>query len=390
MGAKTWIGGATAVKQVATVTFGSDTSGHVYNFVLTDEVGGTATATFTSTGGGTTADATGLKNAINASTDPRFAAIQPVSSTTNVVTITANTAGTPFYASISGSGVGDMTLATTTPNSGPNDFASAANYAENAIPVNNDDLTLTGSSNISFGLVTGLSLHGFKSLSSYSGAVGSAGKYLQFTCTSFNWAGSGKAYINIGSSSIGPNVTQTATATAPDSGLFILGSAMGVLAIAGNSSVDVAGGPGQTSTVTTIQLQTGTGSNGQARVNVGSGVTLTNLYQVSGNSSTLNCAATSVIVNNGTLTTWGTGAITTLTTTGGTTTVTSNSSGTITNLNIRDGGTVDMLQSDTARTVTNATVVDGTYKFDASVVTNTNGVVTGTGVGPQTVTVASA
>src|SRR6185437_7450762 len=135
------------------------------------------------------------------------------------------------------------------------------------------------------------------------------------------------AFINIGSSAIAPVVRGTASQSAPACGLYLLGSAMTTLtAISG--SVDIAGGPGQTATVATIQLQP-SGNSSLPRVNIGSGVTLTSLYHQNG-ISTLNCAATTVIANAGTVTTFGSGAVATVTNNGAT--VVSNSSGTITNL----------------------------------------------------------
>lgn len=97
-----------------------------------------------------------------------------------------------------------------------------------------------------------------------------------------------------------------------------------------------------------------------ARVNLGSGGTLTTIYQSSGN-AVANCAFTTLTQQGGTLQTEGTGAVTTATVGG---TYTSNSTGTITTLTVTNGGLADFTKTSLARTVTTATV-NGTGVLDA-------------------------
>src|SRR6185437_13984598 len=378
MAQKTFKGGASAIAQVWTTTINSSTSSQTFSITLTDESGGTATATYTAGGAETTSTvATGLRAAVAASTDPRFKAVT-VGGSAAIVTLTANTSGVPFYPATGGTGSFTAT-SMTTPNQGPNDWNSPANWVENAIPIASDNIILDGSNAIKYGLPTGLAFGGVKSQSTFSGGVGAQGQYLSFTCTSFDWAGTGLAFVNIGSSAIAPLVRGTNSQTAPACGLYLLGSAMTTLTINGGS-VDIAGGPGQTSTVTTIQLQPST--NSLPRVNVGSGVTLTNLYQQNGVSA-LNCAATSVIANAGTLTTFGSGTIGTIVNNG--CAIISNSSGTVTTANL-NAGTTDTTQSQVARTFTTVTMNFGKgaqFIFDSSVLTLTNKI---NGTGRMTLT----
>jgi hypothetical protein len=366
---KTWVGGAKAIAQIATITINTATNGDTYSIILTDELGNTGTITFTAgVSDTTTTIATGLFNLAVASLDPRFEAVTATNGTATKVVLTASTAGVPFYASLGGTGSGLMTLAATQGNSGPNDWNTADNWVENAVPVGGDNVLFTGSAAILYGLTTGLTL-GAVANANHSGAIGQYGQYLSFICTSFNWSGTGLAFINLLSSAIAPNVTQTASGSAPNSGLYLLGSALTTLTISGNSSVDLAGFTSQTSTVTTVQLIPI--NNASPRVNLGTGVTLTSLYQIGGVSNVA-CASTSLIANAGTVFTTGTGIVGTMTNNGAT--ITSNSSGTITTLNA-NAGTTDFTQSQVARTVTTANLGYGKSAevlFDSAVMTFTN------------------
>jgi hypothetical protein len=106
-----------------------------------------------------------------------------------------------------------------------------------------------------------------------------------------------------------------------------------------------------------------------ATANVGSGVTLTTFRQTNGFAN-VNCAFTTLHQDGGTFTSIGSGAITTANV-GGIAYL--NSTGTITNLNVNNGGTADLTQNQQARTVTNITLTKGsTLKYDPAVVTVTN------------------
>jgi len=127
--------------------------------------------------------------------------------------------------------------------------------------------------------------------------------------------------------------------------------------------------PNETSDLVSIDTGYITGRDSDARLDIGPGVTFTTLTKTGGN-VTLRAAATTAINRAGTLTTRGSGAITTLTCSGGT--VNSASSGTVGTLNA-DGGLVDFTQSTEARTVTTAyRRGEGRIKYDSSVMTFTN------------------
>ncbi len=119
--------------------------------------------------------------------------------------------------------------------------------------------------------------------------------------------------------------------------------------------------PGDTATFGSINGLGGT-------INIGSGVTLTTMVQTAG-IVYMNCAATTARQIGGTLTTNGTGAITSVYV-GGKSTL--NSSGTITTLQVIDGGTADFNQDFTPRTVTTLQLYKGATLNIGAHVTVTN------------------
>lgn len=133
----------------------------------------------------------------------------------------------------------------------------------------------------------------------------------------------------------------------------------GVVGIATNALGDVA-------TFGTISVL-GT----QAQVNVASGVTLTTLEMQTGGTANMYCGAASVLNDAGTLSTYGSGAITTKLNVSGIANL--NSSGTITLLNGLNGGSINLLGDARPKTVTNCNLYKGSkLSFDPNVVTFTN------------------
>lgn len=382
MAARTWLGGLaklatkTPVAQVWSTTVASSTNGQTFSITLTDELGGTVTFSHTASTDTTNTIATALQSAIAASQDPRAVAVTATVNTATV-TLTAASPGVPFYAATGGTGSFSGT-GNTTVNIGGNDWNTQANWAENVVAVGGDDVTLTGSNAISYGLKTGLALGNFSGAPGSSVACGGPGLYLSFTCTGFFWASTGPSYIDIGSSAISPRIVATAGATAPAGGLNLKGSAIATANVEGGS-LDIGVPLGTASTATTVQVS----GNGRARC--GPSLTLTNLY-VDAGSAELDCACTTGTIEGGTLLTTGAGAITTLNINGGT--ATCNATGTIGTANVNNNGTLDMTQSQVARTINNLVPSRGaTVKYDPNIVTVTNKVAPLATQGPITVTV---
>ncbi len=362
MAKRTWKGGNSAVAQVWKGTVTTTTGGHTYIVTLTDSNGDTSVFTYTLTGseGSTTAVAAAFVVAWNLSTDPRISQITATSSSGQII-LTADSGGVPFTASTSGTGTWSGT-GNTTANAGPYDWNDPANWVEGAVPTGSDDVVIQGTTPIKYGLnQSGTSL-GAVNFQNTSGAHGNPGLPLRLSCTSFNFSCTGISYINLGSSTVAPRITQTASAAAEAYGLYLLGSGITTLRVEGAAAVGLAINKGETSTAATIQC------TGAGRVGIGEGVTLTTLRQSSG-TVYLNCGATTVLADRGNLYTAGSGAITTFTNNGAT--VTSNSTGTITTCN-QYAGTADFLQSSVARTVTTFNLYGGTLKMDPAVLTLTN------------------
>lgn len=126
------IGAAGRTKQVMTITVGSATVGHTFTITINSK-----SVTYTAVTGDTTTDiATALVALCVASSDPEFYTMLSWKSSAAVITVTAITAGEPFTISLSGTGT--LTLATTTANSSPEDIANPLNWSGSTLPVNGD------------------------------------------------------------------------------------------------------------------------------------------------------------------------------------------------------------------------------------------------------------
>lgn len=232
-----------------------------------------------------------------------------------------------------------------------------------------DNVTIQGTQAISDGLdQSSIELGDFIVTPGYSGTIGSATGYLQIdvgNSNRFDFAGTGKAYIDLGGAAIDPVIRNTATVTT-GAGLYLKGTALDVVEFRKGDLEIVKG-----STVATIyQLYTSTQAS-DTDLTIPPGVTLTTLSKTGGTCS-LSVAATTVSNDGGTLTTEGSGAITTLNVSGGN--VYPNSTGTITTLNA-DGGATDFTRTRASRTVTTINRTgDASVTLDPDVVTVTNAI----------------
>jgi hypothetical protein len=362
MAQRTWIGGASTTAQVDTMVVGGtiETTDE-FVMTMTDESG--ATQALTVVAGSTTLSTvvTNIVTAWNASTLSLFARCTAAAASPNV-TITADTAGLPFYLSVTstetGGGAADAqtyTTSTTTPNSGPYDYGCGANFSENAVPVATNDVLITGTYSILYGLrQSGVALADFVVDAGYRGNIGAPGSPLSIDPDTFAVNGGGTMYFNLNAANI-PARVSGGTKT------HLNGSNLTTLIVDGGS-VSVGVDPGDAPTIATLSLQTG------GTATVGPFTTLTTFKQAGGTGH-LYAAATTVEAQSGTLTTYGSGAITTLTNSGAT--VNSSSSGTIATLNAK-GGTTDLSRSRVARTVSTLNhYKGGTVTLDTAVVTVT-------------------
>lgn len=401
-----YVGLAPSTAQVSTLTFGT------YDAATTRYVtiGGTSISAVDS-GGTLTAALTALKNLLNASTNVWFSQITWSSTATTIVG-TADTAGVPFVVSGSvsgGTGTYGGTVVTTA-NSCPADWSVAANWSGGAVPVNGDDVTIdnTYSGNIAWGLAqSAVTLNSLTISKSWTGLLGlntsvftttadgnttvatineyrqaylaisstnpmSVGASAQIVGTA---SGSGRIMIDIGSVASQTVQILGTKSTATDSGK----PAVRILANSASATILVRSSPGgvglamdkPTETTTIGSLYVSDVSTA-SKVISGSGVTWTT-WEQTGGQNVIQSAGTTLNAKGGTVSTEGSGALTTINAYTGST-VTSNSSGTITNLNLY-GGTVDFTRSSKARTVTNTNWQkdsSATLKADSSIVTFSN------------------
>ena len=374
MSTKKWLGGAPAVAQVTTLTPGGTIEAtDLFKVTI-------GSRTLSVAAGGTTV--AGVCDAIVAawgSAGPEFDEITCTDSTTHV-TLTAKTAGVPFVVTATtteanGDAADDQTFsaATTTANSGPNDWATASNWTSGTVPVNSDDVVIENTSQaIYYGLdQNAVSLTSLTIRASYLGYIGLPiwnangyseyrERYLKIGATTIDIGdgdGDGAYRLNLD-----PYTVQTAvrvrktrttrydTAVPP---LLLKGTHASNTLTVDRGDVGVAIHGGETATVATLKM---TDAGTSATVWCGSGVTLTTITK-QGGTLIIGSAATTITQYAGTLRTEGSGAITTLTAESGQ--VDCRSTGTITTLTLGQGARYDLAQNPGAITVTTAVAYAG-------------------------------
>jgi hypothetical protein len=245
------------------------------------------------------------------------------------------------------------------------DYSVAANWSPTGVPGAADKVHLPpGAPPITAGLnQSAIALAEFVCESGNTGAAGSAAAYLQINTPIFRWSGAGVAYIDLGATAVSPDVLGAAQAGTGTHGLYLKGTAIGVVNVI-DGNVGLAAIFGETSTAATVR-SVGAG----ASVTVGAGVTLTNYYQTEG-TGTVHCAVTGVTtVYGGTLTLLDAGAVASLVVNGGE--VLPNSSGTIAAA-VCNGGTTDWTTSGETRIVSSLQINPGaTVVIDFNVLTVT-------------------
>lgn len=391
MATRTWIGAAPVIAKVQNYALGGTwETDDVIKFTI-----GTVTVSTTATSTNTTTIAAAMVtfwNGLNPTSYPQFQEMTASSSTGNFI-LTADTAGNPFVVTISttetGGGAADAqtidggtssTGTVTTANSNPNDWSVAANWAENAVPVNSDDVVIdSGSKDILDGLAqSAVTLTSLTIRAAYTGKIGrptlNTSGYYEYRDTQLNikattvtigqgnGSGSGRIKLNLDSAQTAVTVHKTATTVeAGLAALLIKGThASNVFNVYGGS-VGIATFSGETATILTFR-QTG-GSV------VMQNVTLTTIDKNGGTLET-HSACTTVTHRGGDMQIWS-GAHTTINNLEGV--IKYNSTGTVTNYNGYDGSEINFDDVNQARTLTNTTLVAGAKISDkAKTVTFTN------------------
>lgn len=305
MANRNWIGSASAVKDVwtitvadtwatsdtVTITIGSSTLViTIGSLTSTAQVATTIQQAFESTaftdtsascvpsGGGTTI--------------PEFAAIT-ASVASSVVTLTADAAGVPHTVSVAESTVGSGTATEShaTSATGPNFWDNVGNWLEGSVPTTGDDVYIDRPVAILYGLdqnsvtLASMTIGERFSTSAYIGltsrnAAGYAeyrDQYLKIGVTSLVCRGnSSRMRINFGSVQTTATIFSTgSSSTTGISALQLLGTHASNTLRVTSGSVGVAENDGEVSTVATITQEGGS-------LNLGNGNTLTNVTKIAG------------------------------------------------------------------------------------------------------------
>ena len=377
-----WIGKAPAVAQVTSAQITAYDAGTTYSITIGGVVISTA-----GTGGSEATTATALAALLNASTHPYFSAIT-WSANTDTITGTADTAGVPFtFTSGASGGTGTFAAASTsTANSGPNDWSTAANWSTGAVPANSDHVRIEDSAvDILWGLSqSGVTLASLNVGLSFSGKLGLPAGSFAASATSVNTTvleyrttylaisaglvnigyhygagnpgGSTRIKINTGTNATAITVHQSSAqpAEANLKTVRLLGThADNTLHVLGGSVSVASDIPFETSQFDEITIAEGTGN-----VLIGAGVTLGTAAK-RGGSLAIGCSATNLHNDAGDTVTFGTAAFTTLRCRSGQ--VIHAGSGAVGTLQVF-GGTV---RFNSEGVITSATVAGGTLDFAA-------------------------
>jgi hypothetical protein len=381
-----YTGLAPLVAQVDTFTPAAVDIGDTFTLTITGYDGRVAAITFTATVATAANVSAGLVAAWNASANPLCTPIT-AADLTGTLTLTADVAGVAFEVAGTSTG-GTLTRAATTPNSGPNDWRNTANWAGYAgLPggaatqnVFIEDATIL------YGLDQSAIANTLSSLKIRGSRVGTNPAdgclpvYLKIKATAINlgeYFGPGvkveQSPILIDTGTTASTITVHESGANSDSALpavWIKANENTTKVIVRRGIVGVGFGDAETSSLASVDVLYKDNKSSDARVYIGSGVTLPTL-NLKGGVTILRSVVTTVNANAGSLQTEGSGAITTLNITAGASVI-SNSTGTITTVNIY--GTLDTLKSSATRTITTVNLfVGGVFKRN-TVLTVTNAI----------------
>lgn len=378
-----YTGLAAAIAQVDTFTPAIVEIDDIFILTVTGLDGSTASVSYTAAAA-TVADVTaGLTAAWNVSTNDLMTPVTAADGTTEL-TLTADVAGVAFSvasSTIDGGGNDTQTLGrvATTVNTGPANWDDGANWSGSAVPggAGSQDIYVEDAI-ILYGLdQSGIAntLDSLNILRSQIGTNPAAGRsitYLQIKATAVNIGlntGSGSnieiAPINLDTGAIASTINifnSVSNAAMPSIRIKADSAGTNVIIHAGPGKVGLAYEKGETATIGTLIV---VGSS----VYCGVGLTVTTVT-LSGGATILRSAATTINQSDGSLVTYGAGAVGTANLSGGT--YESNSSGTITAVNVT-GGLLDFTKSKTVRTVTTLKLdPGGSVSYDIETMTFTN------------------
>lgn len=391
-----WRGDAPIVQEVWTLVVGGTIEANdEWNVIIGNQ-------TVNVVGGSTTAAtvATAIKAAVDARallTDLFGEITWSINSAT--ITATGPTDGRPTTVAgtttETGGGAADsqtFTVTNTVNGAGPEHWGTAANWTAGNVPSSDVVFIENFSGDIKWDLDQ--SAVDITSLTVYASMTGDIGlpdqseeaDYFEYrptylhhqTCTTYNIGegdgrGSGRLRFNASAAASTLNVWKTGTRK--DVGIPSLlwkGTHANNVVNLHRGDVGIAFLPGETATVLTARVGFVSNVTSDAKIVFGSGVTLGTLIQTGGQ-STLYCAATTITISAGTLTSYA-GAVATINARG--CTVVWNSTATITTYNGDSDSTLDAEQDERAFTITNCTLKKGAViKNRKRRITFTNGII---------------
>lgn len=381
-----WRGDSQAQAQVNTHTIGGTAANaQVYSVTINLKV-----VSYTASGADTnTTIAAALQALLAASTIPEFKeAVWTV--VTTVITGTAFVPGVPFTATSAATGTGTLVAATTVASLGPNHWDDPDNWTLAAVPVNSDDVWLTNNNvSILHGLgQSAVTLNAFYQDSTYTGTIGLPdynGSYYEYRKTALEIKSAttnlgrgdspagGSSRIKINFSSSVSAVTVDSTGSSGEQGvpavlLTGLNSTSSLQVMSG--TVGVAFAPGSVATIPTVRVGFHQSPATDATVIFGVGATLTTINMVGGIVSARS-NVTTLNIEDGSFTLYGSATLTTLNGDGGT--IFYETVGTLTTANLGTGCTLDFRRDPRGRTVTNCTMQAKSSLYDSfKTVTFTN------------------
>lgn len=362
--------GLSNISQIDTLTVGGTIeAGDEFKVTFTGEDSSTVTLTVVASSTSIATTCTEIAAAINASTNPLVEPLTAAAGATTV-TVTAGTAGVPFYCTVttteSGGGAADaqtFTRAATTANRGPSDYNVAINWSGLIVPVASDVVVVDGRQTASILYGLNQSAVALASFTRYQTAyaVGQASIPLQIRAavvklnvkpTDGSSPTPGFTGIDVGSAA-GSTVEVFGSATSGSSGrepVCVKGThASHVLRAYGGIVGLGTQNPADTAQFPTV-LSAGKGTS----LFIGSGVTApTTLTMREGANIELRTGAATIDASGaGLLKVEGSGAITTANLDCKTIL---NGTGTITTIEAEGNSAIDTTQTENARTVTNYT-----------------------------------
>lgn len=381
MATKTWKGDYPARRQISTAQVTAYDAATTYSLTINGKSISTIAA------GSVNATATALAAAWNASTIAEFTRVT-ASAATDTVTMTGDTAGEPFTVTSAESGgtgtIGDVATGTTA--TGPNHYDQAANWSPSGVPADADDIIITGTVDILYGLdQSSIDPASVTIPASYTGKIGlltfnPKGWYEYLTTyltyascailTVGQGAGSGSSRLKI---NVGSAVACTATVygtgnpeTQALPALLLTGSHASNVLNATGGKIGLAAELGTTTRWPTIRAS-------NTDIVAGSGCTLGGTINQTGGDIKAQTAVTTWVKTGGNSTLQGTATLTTLTQDGAGSHFWE-SSGTITTATFRgEGAVLDCSRDLRARTLTNGTFTGGGYINDpGKTMTRTN------------------